>query len=779
MKSHGLSSCLPGRAILRGRVPLLVAVAVVLAVSGFAKMYERPRSFALEDQSLEKVQVKVMPKVDVERLKAEDREREKDLKHPGPKRFAVGVKAAFTLENSGTWQNLPDGRLWRLRIQSPGAKSHNLGFTRYEMPEGAKLWVYDPSHKHVEGPYTSANRSPAGSLWTPVIEGDEIVIEVFVPTGVAMPGIELTRVNQGYYGGQAGLFGASEGTCEVDVICTPQGDPWRDQIRAVAVFTISNDFGSGACTGTLLNDIPQDHKNYFLTANHCLENNGDPASVVLFWNFESPTCGTHGPGSTADSQTGSSLRANSAASDFALLELTNPPDPGFHVFYAGWDATGVAPASTVVIHHPEADVKAISFSNSAPDSGDWTGLAPTGGTLDPAGNHWHVVWDVAGTEAGSSGGCLFRTDTKRCIGQNHGGEAACSVTHPENFYGKFSVSWTGGGTNATRLSNWLDPGSTGTLTNDGDPHIITANGVHYNFQGAGEYVSLLNDSGLEIQTREAAIATTSGPLADGYDGVATCVSLNTAVAARVGRHRVTYEPNLSGVPDPSGLQLRVDGALTTLGPGGLNLAGGGRILKTAAPGGLEVDFPDSNVLLVTPGWWSSQSKWYLDVHVVHGAASDGIGGGARGSGPRGLMGVVPEGSWLPSLPDGTPMGLMPAAVHQRYLDLYQKFGDAWRVTDKSSLFDYAPGTSTATFTMPSWPAENPPSCMIRGVRPARPVGLGVAERACRPVSNKNAHADCVFDVRVTGNVGFAKTYIESQRVKPGKPPQTEVKAPDR
>ena len=42
-------------------------------------------------------------------------------------------QVAFDLANSGTWQDLPDGRLWRLRIQSPGAVSHNLGITRFEL----------------------------------------------------------------------------------------------------------------------------------------------------------------------------------------------------------------------------------------------------------------------------------------------------------------------------------------------------------------------------------------------------------------------------------------------------------------------------------------------------------------------------------------------------------------------------------------------------------------------------------------------------------------------
>jgi len=777
MKNKGSLGC----AALLARKLFLASLVLVLAVSGFAKMYEQPRSFALKDKSQEQVELKALPKINVDALLAEDRLRGKNTQHPGPMRFAVTANVSYTLDNSGTWQTLNDGRLWRLRIQSPGAKSMNLGITRFEMAEGTKLWIYDPGHTNVEGPFTARNRTPRGSLWTPIILGDQIVVEVFVPTGVAQPVMEITKVNQGYRGfGKAGLDG-SEGTCNNDEIC-PIGDPYRPlQIQAVAMYSINNTGGQAACTGTLLNDVPQDHKNYFLSANHCLDNGGDPASIVLYWNFESAACGTHGPGSLADNQTGgATLRANYANSDFALFELSTTPDPAYNVHYAGWDATGVAPASTGNVHHPSADVKAVSISNTAPRPADWNTQS-----LSATGNHWWVDWDSGVTEGGSSGSCLFGPFVdgsgthQRCIGQLHGGPSACGSPIPgpteHDFYGMFSVSWNGGGTSATRLKDWLDPTNTGALTNDGDPHITTANGIHYNFQGAGEYVSLRNSSGLEIQTREAPIATTFNPGADPYDGVATCVSLNTAVAARVGKHRVTYEPNLSGVPDPSGLQLRLDGILTTLGSGGQDLGDGGRITQTSVPGGLEIDFPDSNVLLVTPGWWADQAKWYMNVDVVRKAAVDGSGGEILEAAPKaevtgpssgGLMAAIPDGNWLSSLPDGTPMGPMPASVSQRYTDLYHKFGDAWRVTDATSLFDYAPGTSTSTFSFPTWPPQNA-ACTIPGVNPAQPATLDVAEQVCRPVTGTNAHADCVFDVRVTGNTGFATTYLGSQNVETG------------
>ena len=458
-----------------------------------------------------------------------------------------------------------------------------------------------------------------------------------------------------------------------------------------------------------------------------------------------------------------------------LFELDATPDPSFNVFYAGWDASGVAPPGNVCVHHPRADVKAISFSNTPPQSTAYFSNVP-----DPTANHWRVVWDVLGpnppnqvaiTEGGSSGSCIFASDTGRCIGQLHGGPSFCGAPAASlnDFYGKLSVSWNGGGTAATRLRDWLDPGNTGVLGLDGDPHITTLDGTHYDFQGAGEFVALRDAGGAEIQVRQAPIATTFNPGPDPYDGLATCVSLNTAVAARVGKRRVTYQPNLSGVPDPSGLQLRVDGVLTTLGPGGLDLGNGGRVTNTGA-GGIEIAFPDKYTLSVTPGWWSSQSKWYLNVGVARRPATGGISGASPSAGSLvtgGLGGAIVPRSWLPALPDGSSMGPMPAALHDRYVALYQKFGEAWRVTKSTSLFDYAPGSSTETFTLKSWPLEKPP-CLLPNATPVRPASRTIAQLACREIRDKKTRANCEFDVRVTGEPGFAKTYERSRKAPTGK-----------
>jgi lysyl endopeptidase len=738
------------------------------AITASAKMSEEPRSFRLPDKSLESVQIKVLPKVDVERLLAEDKDRDrgKDSREPLPLRYAVAVDAELNLTNSGTWQNVFDGRLWRLRIQSPGARNQSLGITRFDMRKGAKLWVYNPTHQHIEGPYTASNRSHSGELWTPVIEGDEIVVEVFVPSGVAQPIVSISKVNQGYRGlgktGEKGGFAGSEGACEIDVVC-PEGTPWADPIRAVGVYTFNIGVNGFVCSGTMLNDTAVDFTPYFLTANHCTVDGTNDSSVVVYWNFQSPTCGTHGPGSTADNQSGSTYIASYAPSDFRLLQLATP-NASSHVYFAGWDATGAAPATAVGIHHPSGDVKDISLSDTALQAASY------GGSPDPAGDHWLVTWDsgtadIRGvTEEGSSGSCIFDVSTQLCVGQLHGGPSACGAppTNLHDYYGRLSVSWIGGGTPTSRLKDWLDPGNTGVLSMHGDPHNITANGVHYDFQGAGEYVSLRMADGNEFQTRITPIPT-APPAADGYDSLATCVSLNTAVAARLDKHRVTIQPNISGNPDPSGMQVRIDGKLTSLG-GGINV-GSGRVMKTFT--GYEIDFPNGTTLDVTPLWWSGPNKWYLNIDVFRSQTPKTIGGAQPGAvRPGGLIAATAPGSWLPALPNGSALGPMPASLHDRYNDLYKKFGDAWRVTPSRSLFDYAPGTSTATFTLKSWPPEKPP-CVIPNTPPVKPTTQDVAQKACSEIRDKAMNANCVFDVGITGEKGFAKLYLISQRLRAG------------
>lgn len=319
-----------------------------------------------------------------------------------------------------------------------------------------------------------------------------------------------------------------------------------------------------------------------------------------------------------------------------------------------------------------------------------------------------------------------------------------------------------GDATVTAFQAWCGtPASSGPSTR-GDPHLTTTNGVNYDFQAAGEFVTLRNsDTGFELQTRQTPVLTSFMPGANPYTGLASCVSLNTAAAVRVGRHRISYQPVRGGRPTAEQMQLRIDGRAVTLPANGTNLGDGNRILP--APGnGLDIRLADGTRVIITPNYWASEGYWYLNVEVLDTPAREGT------------MGHILGGNWLPLAPNGASFGPAPANLSARHIILNRAFADAWRVTGAGSLFDYAPGTSTATFTDRAWPPLPGRSCAtMRGTpwpggqprRPVQPMGREAAIRLCRPIEDKAAFDNCVFDLTATGNAGMAEAYRRSLQLR--------------
>ncbi|MCH7547860.1 MAG: proprotein convertase P-domain-containing protein, partial [Planctomycetes bacterium] len=342
-------------------------------------------------------------------------------------------------------------------IQCPDAHNINLGFTRYRMPESGQLFVYSTDGQQVIRAFTQADNEQHGQLWTPVLLTDDLTVEVTISAAQRDElELELTTIGHGYKG-----FGtdpsALSGSCNIDVVCS-QGDPWLNEIKSVAVFSTG---GSLFCTGFMVNNTAQDGTPFFMTADHCNIGVGNAASLVTYWNYETSVCGGTPDGVLSDFNTGSIFRADYAPSDFTLVELDDDPDPAFDVTFAGWDRTLADPPAAIGIHHPSVDEKRISFEDHQTFTTSWFNTAVPGD-----GTHLRVVdWDLGTTEGGSSGSPLFNPD-HRVVGQLHGGDASCVMDSDSDWYGRFSRSWTGGGNSSSRLSDWLDPISTGQTTLD-------------------------------------------------------------------------------------------------------------------------------------------------------------------------------------------------------------------------------------------------------------------------------------------------------------------------
>lgn len=302
-----------------------------------------------------------------------------------------------------------------------------------------------------------------------------------------------------------------------------------------------------------------------------------------------------------------------------------------------------------------------------------------------------------------------------------------------------------------------------TLTNDryvydardnGDPHLTTVNGIRYDFHGMGEFVALRVEGDMQIQTRQSPIAT-ANPIYNNHTELTSCVSANTAVAVQMGSHRVSYQPDLNGLANPDGMDLRIDGVLHNIDPLGISVGNsGGRVLSSPSGNGIEIEFPDGTSLIADSWFWNSQQKWMLQLSVFSTPADEG------------LLGMVNNGNWLPALSNGGTLGAKPASPNQRYIDLNKTFADSWRVTHASSLFDYAPGQSTDTFTNKNWPPQSGP-CVVPNSPPVQPISVDDAVALCRQVEDRNENKDCIVDVQLTGEKGFAEAYIRGEKLRKG------------
>ena len=334
--------------------------------------------------------------------------------------ISAGGAARTTV--SGAWQATVAGRLWRLRITSPGARALRIHFQDFDIGAG-KVWVHGADGQ-IAGPYGSKGMYGDGDFWSDIISGAGATIEYqpdpakaaslpaeAAPFRIAAVSHHIHGV-PGFTGGGTPARDAKSASplptknaapCHLDVSCYAD---WAGAATAVAHIVFERN-GSFVCSGSLLNDRDESSSiPYFLTAAHCIDTDAAARSVIAYWRYQTETCDAmNWPARGSVPRTaGAALLAVMdgglcgeegicpwQGGDAALLRLAGDPPRG--AWFLGWDPNPQSVGTSVTgIHHPRGSFKRISF-----------------GRITDSYHSYHVVsWSQGLTEGGSSGSPLFK-----------------------------------------------------------------------------------------------------------------------------------------------------------------------------------------------------------------------------------------------------------------------------------------------------------------------------------------------------------------------------------
>ncbi|MBO6035414.1 MAG: hypothetical protein J6P34_06130, partial [Paludibacteraceae bacterium] len=97
-----------------------------------------------------------------------------------------------------------DGNMvWRVGLTSKEAASIGIVFTEFNIPSGARLFIYNPSQTAVLGAFTSENNNSSDVLPVQPLASDSLIVEYIEPVsgeGSAMRGrLKIGRASHNFY----------------------------------------------------------------------------------------------------------------------------------------------------------------------------------------------------------------------------------------------------------------------------------------------------------------------------------------------------------------------------------------------------------------------------------------------------------------------------------------------------------------------------------------------------------------------------------------------------
>jgi hypothetical protein len=309
--------------------------------------------------------------------------------------YVSGVTCPLNISmNDGSTFVEGDMKVWRLGLHSDNAKGISLYFDNFLLPEGGKLFVYNPSQTIVYGAFTSENNNDANQLLIRPLASDSIIVEYQEPftapfeaeLHLSIATHELRTVN---------AFMASN-ECTQVVAYYAKAETVK---RAVCLLYMVGDTQSYWGSGALINNA--NHKPYVYTAGHNIKTADLAPRTVYYFNYEVPDVDVNFQGPRQFTISGSKLISRDSEVDFALVELNKMPPADYRPYLAGW--TRKTPkAPFMCVQHPVGDVKKASFVNELSVSYFNNYYYKT---------YWWVKrWAEGVTEKGSSGSPLFDAD---------------------------------------------------------------------------------------------------------------------------------------------------------------------------------------------------------------------------------------------------------------------------------------------------------------------------------------------------------------------------------
>ena len=309
------------------------------------------------------------------------------------------------------------GMVWTAALHSDFAAGLRVHFEDFALPQGYEVWIYS-MNGGVRGPYTGHGPLDSGEFWSHTVAGPDAVLQMrSAGAAVSEQTVTFKVTEVAHEGRDANL----KTFCSYNEDCIENGDCYQgtaiDQAKgAVALMRYVERRRTYICSGGLLNSTENPGTPYFLTANHCIDDNTVASTLETWFQFTHP-CGDYDCPTQwvwdNPNTLGATVVATNATSDFTLLQLSQTP-PGGSVFL-GWSTDAVAYVNGTDLYrisHPSGAPQAYSHHQVWNPPVECTGWSR---------GEWIYHQDQTGATEGGSSGSPVLNAAGQVIGQLSGG----------------------------------------------------------------------------------------------------------------------------------------------------------------------------------------------------------------------------------------------------------------------------------------------------------------------------------------------------------------------